>query len=386
MDFALSRDQLALRRWVVAFARGLGGDAAEHDRLSRLDRAGWRACAEFGVLGWVVPSEYGGAGLDPLSAIVAYEALGYGCVDNGLVFAVNNHVFACAVYLLDHGTAEQRKRYLPALCDGSTIGAHALTEPNAGSDVLSLTTRARRTDSGYELSGTKTFISNGPVADLFLVFARTSDDGPAQRALSAFLVPKGSPGLTVTREFQKAGLRGTPMGELVFDRCPVPEANRLGEEGDGYRIFTSTAEWERGYMFASQVGVLNRILDRCVGYATSRRQFGRPIGEFQAVSHTLADMRVRLELSRLLLYKVGWLKSRGRLALNEAAMLKLYVSEALRTSALEAMQIHGARGFVSDFGIEREVRDALAATVWGGTSQMQRELIAGLLGLPRSGA
>ncbi|MFE7558221.1 acyl-CoA dehydrogenase family protein [Kitasatospora sp. NPDC057500] len=383
MDFAPTPQQQELRDEVVRFARDhLGARAAEHDRNATFDEDGWKACADFGVLGWPIKKEYGGGGLDPLTAIMAYEALGEGCVDNGLVFAINNHLFACAVYIADHGTEEQRRRWLPALCDGSLVGAHALSEPEAGSDMLSLTTTAVRDGDGYVLNGTKKFISNGPRADLFIVFARTGGDGTApQRALSAFVVPSDTPGLTA-RDIPKAGLRGTLMGEITFDGCVVGEAHRLGAEGAGYRLFTATMEWERGFMFASQVGVMSRLTDRCVAHAVGRRQFGRPIGSFQSVSHRIADMRVRLELARLMLYKVGWLRTQGRLAMHEASMLKLYVSEGLKTTALDAMQIHGARGYTEEFGIEREVRDVLAGTIYGGTSDIQRSIIAGLMGLP----
>ncbi|MFJ4978452.1 acyl-CoA dehydrogenase family protein [Streptomyces coeruleorubidus] len=383
MDFAPTPEQQALREKVVRFARDdLGAQAAEHDRNATFDENGWKACADFGVLGWPIKKEYGGGGLDPLTAIMAYEALGEGCVDNGLVFAINNHLFACAVYIADHGTEEQRRRWLPALCDGSLVGAHALSEPETGSDMLSLTTTAVRDGDGYVLNGTKKFISNGPRADLFIVFARTGgDDVAPQRALSAFVVPADTPGLTA-RDIPKAGLRGTLMGEITFDGCVLGEDQRLGAEGAGYQLFTSTMEWERGFMFASQVGVMSRLTDRCATYAARRRQFGRPIGSFQSVSHRIADMRVRLELARLMLYKVGWLRSQGRLAMQEASMLKLYVSEGLKTTALDAMQIHGARGYTEELGIEREVRDVLAGTIYGGTSDIQRSIIAGLMGLP----
>ena len=382
MDFSLTAEQSALRERVIRFATDhLGAKAAEHDRDETFDIDGWRACAEFGVLGWPVPPEYGGAGYDPLTTIVACEALGYGCVDNGLVFAVENHLWACAVHLLRHGSAEQKERFLPRLVDGSMIGAHALTEPATGSDVLSLATTARRRGDEYLLTGTKCFISNGPCADLFVVFARTATDAPAQRSLSAFLVPADLPGVTVRRTISKAGLRATPMGEIEFDHCPVPAADLLGGEGNGYQIFTSTIEWERGFMAASQVGRLGRLLDTSVEYAGERRQFGQPIGSFQAVSHRLADMRVKLELARLMLYKFGWLKQQNRLALLESAILKLFVSESLVDGALSAVRVHGARGYVADLPIERELRDAVGCALFGGTSDIQRNVVANLIGV-----
>jgi alkylation response protein AidB-like acyl-CoA dehydrogenase len=386
MDFATTAEQDALVDKVIAFARQeLTGRAAGNDRAARFDRAGWRACAEFGVLGWPVPAPYGGAGLDPLSCVLALEALGYGCTDNGLLFAVNNHLWACTSYLLAHGTEDQRRRWLPRLADGSLVGAHAMTELEAGSDVLSGTTTARRDGDRYLLSGVKTFISNAPVADLFVVFARTGADGSPQRALSAFLVPRDAPGLRADRVWDKAGLRGSPMGELVLDDVPVPVSDRLGAEGAGYQIFSSTAEWERGYLIASQVGTLRRLLEQAVRHAAGRRQFGRPIGAYQAVSHRIADIQVSLELARLLLYKFGWLKTQGRLALLESSMLKLFVSESIVQAALATQRIHGVRGYLSDFDVEREVRDALATTTYAGTSDIHRSIIAQLIGAGHDG-
>ncbi len=382
MDFSLTQEQMELRARTVRFARTLGEKAAEHDRDETFDADGWRACAEFGVLGWPVPEEYGGAGLDPLTTVIGCEALGYGCPDNGLVFVIDNHLWACVIYLLKHGTPEQKSRFLPGLADGSVIGAHALTEPDTGSDVLSLTTSATRRGDDYVLNGTKIFISNGPCADLYVVFARTGDQEAPQHGISAFLVPRDTPGLEVRRSIGKAGLRGTPMGELAFDECVVPAANMLGKEGRGYHVFTSTIEYERGFMAASQIGRWQRVLETCVEYVGRREQFGRPIGTFQAVSHRLADMRMNLEMARLMLYKVGWLKTQGRLALLESAMLKLFASEGLLEGALSAVRVHGARGYVTDLPIERELRDAVGGVVYGGTSDIQRNVIASLIGVP----
>ncbi len=382
MDFALTPEQTGLRNRTVRFARTLGEKAAEHDRDETFDADGWRACAEFGVLGWPIPEEYGGSGYDPLTTVIACEALGYGCPDNGLAFVVDNHLWACVIYLLKHGTPEQKSRFLPGLADGSLIGAHALTEPETGSDMLSLTTSAVRRGDDYVLNGTKIFISNGPIADLYVAFARTDDEAAPQHGVSAFLVPRDTPGLHVRRAISKAGLRGTPMGELVFDECVVPAANLLGEEGRGYHVFTSTIEYERGFMAAGQIGRWQRVLETCVEYVGKREQFGRPIGTFQAVSHRLADMKMNLEMARLMLYKVGWLKTQGRLALLESAMLKLFASEGLLEGALSAVRVHGARGYVTDLPIERELRDAVGGVVYGGTSDIQRNVIASLIGVP----
>lgn len=382
MDFELTAEQRRLRKEIVSFARDeLGREAAANDREGRFPREDWLRCAEFGVLGWPVPREYGGRGLDPLTTIIALEALGYGCRDNGLVFAVNNHLWGCVIYLLLHGTPEQKRRFLNPLCAGTLVGAHALSEPEAGSDMLSMTTTARRDGDGYRLDGTKCFISNGPVADVFVTLARTGDGPAAQNQLSAFLVTGDMPGVVKKRELPKMGLRTAPMGVVEFDGTPVPAANLLGREGGGYPLFTSSIEWERSFMFAAHVGAMERLLETSVRHANSRRQFGHSLGAFQAVSHRIADMKIRLELARTLLYRVGWLKREGRLALLEATMAKIFISESLVQTAMEAVEVHGARGYLADDGIERELRDALGGPIYAGSNAVQRGILAELLGV-----
>ncbi|WIM94412.1 acyl-CoA dehydrogenase family protein [Actinoplanes oblitus] len=383
MDFELSPEQRRLRADIVAFARAeLGQQVADDDQAGRFPWADWRRCAEFGVLGWPIPQEYGGSGFDPLTTVVALEALGYGCRDNGLVFAVNNHLWGCAIYLMLHGTPEQKEQYLRPLAAGSLIGAHALSEEQAGSDVLAVATTAKRDGDGYRLDGSKCFVSNGPVADVFVVMARTGERTAGQNHLSAFIVTSDMPGVAVRRELPKMGLRTAPMGEVSFDGTPVPAANLLGAEGAGYRVFASTIDWERAFMFAPQVGAMERLLEASIRHARSRHQFGQAIGGFQAVSHQVADMKIRLELARTLLYKVGWLKREGRLALLETTMAKVFVSDSLVQTAQGAMTIHGARGYLAGDGFERELRDALGGPIYGGTNAVQRGVLAELLGVP----
>jgi alkylation response protein AidB-like acyl-CoA dehydrogenase len=382
MNFELSPDQRRLRTEIIAFASAeLGHDVAAHDQAGTFPSQDWRRCADFGVLGWPIPEEYGGSGFDPLTTVVALEALGYGCRDNGLVFAINNHLWGCAIYFMLHGTPEQRERYLRPLATGSVIGAHALSEEQAGSDVLAVATTAKRDGDGYRLDGSKCFVSNGPIADVIIAMARTGDRTAGQNHLSAFVVTSDMPGVVVRRELPKMGLRTAPMGVVSFDGTPVPAANLLGREGDGYRIFAATIDWERAFMFAPQVGAMQRLLEASVRHATSRRQFGRPIGDFQAVSHQLADMKIRLELARMLLYRVGQLKREGRQALLETTMAKIFVSDSLVQTASGAMTIHGARGYLAEDGIERELRDALGGPIYGGTNAVQRGVLAELLGV-----
>jgi alkylation response protein AidB-like acyl-CoA dehydrogenase len=381
MDFEVTPEQLELRAAVRAFAREqLNHDLERRDHEGAFPRDCWQKCAEFGLLGLPVPVEYGGQGQDLVTTTIAMEALGWGCRDNGLVFSLNAQMWAVQMPLSHYGSDEQKRTWLPRLVSGKSIGAHAITEPGAGSDVFSLTTRAERRDGGYVLNGQKTFATNAPVADVALAFAYLQRDGqPA--VLTAFLVPRETPGVTFGKPIAKMGLRTSPMGEVVFEDCFVPEAARLGPEGAGMRIFSSAMEWERACIFAGHLGAMERLLDDCIAYAKQRRQFGQPIAKFESVADRVADMKVAIEAGRGLLYKVGWLADRGKSAVLEAAMAKLFVSEMHSEAALAALQLHGGYGYMTEYPIEREVRDALSGTLYSGTSEMQRKIIARCLGL-----
>ena len=382
ISFDWEPDQLAFRKSVVKFAqKELNLDLIEKDRQSHFNQEGWQKCAEFGILGWPIAQEYGGQGLDPLTTILGLEGLGYGCQDNGLVFAINNHLWSCAVSIASFGTEVQKQQYLPALCQGTSIGGHALTEPNAGSATFDMQTEAIPHGDYYIFNGTKTFISNAPVADVYVTFARTNPEVDSQQGISAFIIPKDLPGLTIEKEWEKSGLRTAPMGELVFQNCKIPAAHRLGKEGRGFNIFQSTISWERGFLFASQVGAMERILERCVKQARNRRQFGQSIGSFQGVSHKIADMKMRLELAKLMLYKIGWLKKEGKRAFLESSISKIFISEGLIQTCQDAIQIHGARGYMTDYELERELRDSLSGTIYAGTSEIHRNIISTLVGV-----
>ena len=251
----------------------------------------------------------------------------------------------------------------------------AMTEPDSGSDAFSLKTRAVKQEDKYIINGSKTFITNAPISDLIIVFALT-DKERAWRGISAFIVEKGTPGFTVSRELDKLGLRTSPVGELTFDDCEVPAANLLGKEGMGMAIFNSEMEWERSCLFACHLGAMERQLETCIRYAKERRQFGQPIGRFQSISNKIADMKARIELARMLLYKIGWLKSRGERSFLEAAIAKLFISESFVRSSLDAIQIHGGYGYMTDFEIERDLRDSIASTIYSGTSEIQRNMIS----------
>ncbi len=381
MDFELTEDQQALRESVIAFARReLGDDLIRRDAEGAFPREDWQKCADFGIQGLPVPKEYGGMGTDPLSITIAMEALGYGCKDNGLLFSLNAQMWSCEIPIVHFGTEEQKCRYLPGLCDGSLIGVQGMTEPGSGSDAFGLKTTAEQRGDRYVLNGSKTFITNAPVADVFIIFALT-DPGKAFGSFSAFLMDRTAPGLTVGQPLQKMGLRTSPMAELSFDHCEVPGENLLGKRGGGMAIFNSSMEWERSYILASTVGTMQRQLERCLAYARERQQFDQPIGKFQAVSHKIVDMKVRLDTARLLLYQLGWLKSKGRSVRLESALTKLYLSECLVQSSLDVLQLHGGYGYMTEFELEREVRDALGSRIYSGTSEIQRNIVARLLGL-----
>jgi alkylation response protein AidB-like acyl-CoA dehydrogenase len=376
IDFEPTDEQTRLVSAVAEFAQHeLNEDLVSRDREGRFARDLWRKCADFGLQGLAVPPDYGGSGASAVTTVLALEALGYGCRDNGLIFSLNAQIWACEIPIVRFGTEEQKKRYLPRLVDGSSIAAHGMTEPASGSDAFALVTTARPTDRGYVLNGSKTFVTNAPESDLFVVFA-TTDRSKAFAGLCAFLVERETPGLTVGKPLSKMGLRTSPMSELFFDDSPVEETQLLGKPGAGMAIFTSSMLWERSCILASTVGTMERQLERTIAYARERRQFDQPIGNFQAVSHRIADMKLRLEGARLLLYRVAWLLEQGRPAALDSALVKLYLSDAFLQSSLDALQIHGGYGYMTEYELERDVRDAIASRIYSGTSDIQRNLIA----------
>jgi alkylation response protein AidB-like acyl-CoA dehydrogenase len=308
------------------------------------------------------------------------EGLGYGCRDNGLIFAINAQMWAVELPILVFGTPEQKQKYLPGLCRGEIIGAHGMTEPDSGSDAYSLRTRADKVEGGWVLNGTKMFVTNAPIADVAVVFA-TIDPSKGRSGITGFILEKGMPGFSISRHIDKMGLRTSPMAEIVLQNCFVPDENRLGPLGAGTSIFTNSMGWERSSILGSQVGAMEHQLETCVRYARQRRQFGQPIGRFQSVSNRLADMKVRLETARLLLYKVAWVKQQGKSAVMEAALAKLYLSECFVQSSLDAIRIHGGYGYMTEFEVERDLRDAVGGTIYSGTSDIQRTIISRLLGV-----
>lgn len=385
MDFDLDPATLELRDAVADFARARLGAAPGAANRSEF-RQRWGLLARQGLTGSAVSAEYGGGGVDAVTAAALMEGLGYGSADTGLAFSVAAHVFACLVPIAAFGTPEQKRRWLPGLCSGELIAAHAITEPDAGSDTLGLRTTAVRTPGGYVLTGEKCFITNAPVADVFLVQAATAP-GRGYFGLSSFLVRGDNPGLRVGPPLGKLGLRGSPTADLRLDGCVVPTEDMLGSEGSGASVFSASMAWERTCLFACYLGAMRRVIEGTAAYARQRHQFGVPLGSFQAVSHRIVDMLLRTESARLLLYRAASGLARGDTAEVPSALAKLAVSEAAVQVGLDAVQIRGALGIL-DGEAETFLRDALPARIFSGTSEIQRNNVARALGLdtPLAGA
>jgi hypothetical protein len=375
-------EHVAVRADVVGFARRELVDPGirEREREGGFLREGWDACGRFGIQGLPVPQDLGGQGADPLTTAVALEALGYACEDGGLVFSINAHLWSSVVPVWKHGTDGQRAKWLPGLCDGSLIGIHAVTEPEAGSDAFSMTTRAEPDGEGWRITGRKTFITNAPVADLFIIFARTTE-GTGPTGITAFLVERGARGLEVPGHLDKMGLRTSPMGEIALDGVAVGEGDVLGQVGRGAHVFQTSMDWERAMIMTAQLGAMQRVTERAIAHAGERRQFGQPIGAFEAVADKLVDMKVRLVAARAMLYRAARLIDTEGDHSSEAAEAKLFVSEASVRTHLDALQVFGGYGYMTEMDVERALRDALGGTIYSGTSEIQRRLIARKLGL-----
>jgi alkylation response protein AidB-like acyl-CoA dehydrogenase len=381
MDFTWTKEQLEFKKTIIEFAqKELNDSLLERDKASSFSHENWLKCAQIGIQGLAIPEEYGGAGADLLTAALVMEGLGYGCRDGGLTFALNSQMWSVQPTILDSGSEAQKHKYLPGLCRGELIGAYGMTEPDSGSDAFSLRTTASKKDGGYVLNGTKTLVTFAPLADFAIVFAIT-DPELGKWGVSTFVVDKETPGFKVSRYMEKMGLRTVPIGELLFEDCFIPDENRIGPEGAGASIFNSSHEWERAVTLARQLGAMERQLEQAIQYANDRRQFGQPIGKFQSVSNRIADMKLRLETARLLTYKVAWLKSLGESVMLDAAITKLYLSECFVESSLDVIRIHGGYGYMTEFEVERDLRDAIGGTLSGGTSDIQRNIIAGFMGL-----
>lgn len=370
MDFTLTEEQKQLRQEIINFAKENLNDESDMDCFSSET---WNKAAEFGLFGLNIPESYGGMEESYLTSAVAIEALGYGCINNGLVFAINNHIWVGLNLIYQFGSEDLKDKYLPQMVAGELIGAIAITEADSGSDAHSMVSFAVEDGDTYLLNGSKMFISNGSFADVFIVFAKVGSS--QSNDMAAFVVEKTFNGVEVSKDIEKMGLKSCPMTEVVFNNCRIPKENLLGTRNKGKSIMASALEWERCYEFACHIGAMQRIMEKCIMYVNQRKQFNKYLSEYQAVTHKIANMKMNIELSRLMLYKIAWMKDNKKSAFMETSIFKLFVSESYITACKDAMQIFGAYGYTSEYGLEREMRDALACSVYSGTNEMQRNTI-----------
>ncbi|MCL4126122.1 UNVERIFIED_CONTAM: hypothetical protein GTU68_043777 [Idotea baltica] len=383
MDFSWPAEYVEYRNKVVKFAQdNLNDDVVTRDHQGVFPYDLWKACGEFGIQAMAAPAEFGGPKeeVDILRSVLAMEGLGYGCKDNGLGIALNAHMWAVQMSVVLFGTDAQKQKFLPKMISGEWIGAHGLTEKNSGSDVFNMQMTAEKVEGGYILNGEKRLVTLAPIADMAVCFANVNPK-LGKWGVTAFLLEKGMDGFTSSPSRNKMGLRTVPLGELTLKDCFVPEENRLGKEGAGFSISNHSLEYDRCCILAAKLGAMDRQLEEAIAFANEREQFGQPVGKFQSVSNRIADMKLRLETSRLLLYKLAWLKKEGKPAMMEAAMLKLHLGESFVSSSLDAIRTHGGNGYLTDFETERNLRDAIGGVLYAGTSDIQRNIIARLLGV-----
>lgn len=381
MDFATTPQQQRLCRIIEAFAATLDDGLVEREQDGVWSRDLWRRCAEQGLTGLAIAKDFGGGGYGAVTTALALEAFGRSCQDSGLVFSVAAHLLAGAVPLSLFGSEEQKAKYLPGLCDGSSVAALAMTEPLSGSDAYSLSSRAWKIDGGFRIDGHKTLITNAPVADVLIVGAISEVERSGPSKVSAFLVEGSTPGIERSDAFDLLGLRTAQVGEVSMDGVEVDDSALLGRRGAGGAIFQTAMDWERTCLFAAHVGTVDRLLAQTVRFVKSRRPGGQSLASRQAVAHQLADLKVQLEAARLLVYRSAWQLDRRRSATQQAAMAKLFTSETLLATAVNALRLHGGEGLRRGGELERAYRDAVAATLYSGASEIQRNLIAAFLGL-----
>ncbi len=379
MDFELSREHKLLQKMMADFTEHeVKPIAAETDKTCQYPAENIAKLFDLGVMGICVPKEYGGVGADALASAICVEEISKQCASTGDIVATHNGL--CCAPILEHGTDEQKAKYLPMLTTGRHVGAFALTEPNAGSDASKGQTEAKLEGDHYVMNGSKIFITNGYVADVFVVFAMT-DKSKGTRGISAFIVESSFPGFSVGKHEEKMGLHGSPTAEIVFQDCIVPKENLLGPEGKGFKIAMMTLDGGRIGIAAQSLGIAEGALAEAVNYTKGRVQFGKPISKFQNTQFTLADMQLGCEAGKLLTYKAAWKKDRGQRYTVDAAMAKLFCSEHAMKVTTKALQMFGGYGYTKDYPMERMMRDAKITEIYEGTSEVQRMVISGNMGL-----
>jgi len=373
MDFTLSEEHQMLQRTIRDFATNkLAPVADELDQRQEFATDNFRMMAELGLTGIGIPSEFGGSGGDKVSMVIAMEEIARACAATTSILAT--HLCLCTETIYIYGNEEQRKRFVPPLVKGEKIGSFAITEAEAGSDVSAIQMTAVKDSDAYLLNGTKVFITNGEVCGTAIVFANIPALG--KRGMTAFIVEAGTPGFSNGKKFNKLGMRASTTTELVFEDCPVPVENRLGEEGQGMRICLATLDRGRIGLAAQAVGITQAVLDRAIDYSKQRIQFGAPISQNQAIAWMLADIATQLEAARLLTYKAAYLADNGAPFSKHASMAKLYASELSMKAATQGIQIFGGYGYMMDSPMQRYFRDAKLTEIYEGTSEIQRVVIS----------
>ncbi len=375
MNFDLTENQKLIQDMVRQFAKAeLEPKAAEFDKTGEFPTENIKKLAELGLMGMVVPEKYGGAGFDFVSLAVAVEEISRGCGSTGVIIAVNNSLAAWTTY--NFGTEEQREKFVRPMANGKKLGAFALTESNVGSDPAGLETTAKLDGDHYILNGSKRFITNGGVGDIFLVFA-TTDKTKGHKGIIGLIVEKEAPGFSVGKHEDLMGLRATANCELIFEDCKVPKANLLGKEGEGFKIALSALDVSRIDIGAQAVGIAQAALDKSIQYAKERKQFGRPIAEFEMIQAKFAEMAMKIQAARLLTYYAAYQKDKGATRFSlESAMAKLFAATTAVEVTKEAVQIFGGYGYTKDYPVERYFRDAKCMEIYEGTSEIQRIVIA----------
>jgi butyryl-CoA dehydrogenase len=375
MDFELSEDQLMIRDAVREFAtKELLPRATKHDRQASIEPEVFEMIGELGLWGLTIAEQYGGAGMDNHTLAIVLEELNWACASTGVTVSVHNSLLGAP--LSKFGTDEQKQTWLPRLATGELIGAYCLTEANAGSDAASLATTARREGDEWVIDGTKLFVTNGEQAGLFVVYARTDPDAHRAHGISAILVPRDTPGLSIGKAEKKTGIRGSSTTEVILEGVRVPASNLLGEENKGFHLAMATLDGGRIGIAAQSIGIGRACVDASVKYAKEREQFGRPIGQFQAIQWKLADMATQVDAARLLTHRAAWLRDRGEPCTQQAAQAKLAASKTANFCADETVQIHGGAGYTDDFHVERLFRDARITEIYEGVTDVQRLVIA----------
>jgi butyryl-CoA dehydrogenase len=377
MDFALTREQQLVRQMVREFAeKDVKPIAAEIDVTERFPMESVEKMAKYKIMGLPISKQYGGAGGDTLSYVIAVEELSKVCGTTGVILSA--HVSLCACVIEKYGTEEQKQKYLIPLAKGEKIGAFGLTEPNAGTDASGQQTTAVLQGDNYILNGQKIFITNGGVADIFIVFAMT-DKKLGVKGISAYIVEKGFKGFSIGKKEDKLGIRGSSTTELVFEDCVVPKENLLSKEGKGFGIAMGTLDGGRIGIAAQALGIAEGALNEAVAYMKERKQFGKALNKFQGLGWIAADMDVKIEAAKYLVYKAAWNKDNGLPYSVEAARAKLFASEVAMEVTTKAVQLFGGYGYTKDYPVERMMRDAKITEIYEGTSQVQRMVIAGNL-------